>query len=62
VGKRKVPPISGKSQRNDYGEYIGRISGTLITMVQGNLINNEAKKHKRLKDRIDNTRNQIFKI
>ena len=43
----------------DLGEYFGGVSGVLITMVH-NLINNEAKKHRRLKGRIDNIRNQIF--
>jgi len=45
----------------DLGEYFGGVSGVLGTMVH-NRINNEAKKHKRLKGRIDNIRNQIFKI
>ena len=45
----------------DLGEYFGGVSGVLVTMVH-NRINNEAKKHKRLKGRIDDIRNQIFKI
>jgi len=43
LGQRKIPPISGESQRNDYGEYIGRISGTLITMMH-NRVADESKK------------------
>jgi hypothetical protein len=45
----------------DLGEYFGGISGALITMMQ-NRIADESKKNKRLKGRIDNIRNQIFKI
>ena len=45
----------------DLGEFFVGVSGALITMVHSR-INNKAKKHKRLKGRIDNIRNQIFKI
>ena len=45
----------------DLGEYFGGVSGTLITMVH-NRIADESKRNKRLKGRIDNIRNQIFKI
>jgi hypothetical protein len=45
----------------DLGEFFGGVSGALITMVHSRIIN-KAKKHKRLKGRIDNIRNQIFKI
>ena len=45
----------------DLGEYFGRVSGALITMMH-NRIADESKKDKRLKGRIDNIRNQIFKI
>ena len=45
----------------DLGEYFGGVSGTFFTMVH-NRINNEAKNNKRIKGRIDNIRNQIFKV
>jgi chromosomal replication initiation ATPase DnaA len=45
----------------DLGEYFGGASGALITMMH-NRIADESKKNKRLKGRIDNIRNQIFKI
>ena len=45
----------------DLGEYFGGVSGALITMLH-NRIAEESKKNKRLKVRIDNIRNQIFKI
>ena len=45
----------------DLGEYFGGISGALITMMH-NQIANEPKINKRLKGRIDNIRNLIFKI
>jgi len=45
----------------DLGEFFGGVSGALITMVHSR-INNKAKKHRRLRGRIDNIRNQIFKI
>jgi len=43
------------------GEYFGGVSGALITMMD-NRIAEESKKDKRLKGRIDNIRNLIFKI
>jgi chromosomal replication initiation ATPase DnaA len=46
---------------NGLGEYFGGVSGAIITMVH-NRIADESKKNKRLKGRIDNIRNQIFKI
>jgi chromosomal replication initiation ATPase DnaA len=45
----------------DLGEYFGGVSGALITMMH-NRIADESKRNKRLKGRIDNIRNQIFKI
>ena len=45
----------------DLVEYFGGVSGALITMMN-NRIADESKKNKRLKGRIDNIRNQIFKI
>ena len=45
----------------DLGEYFGGVSGALITMMD-NRIAEESKKDKRLKGRIDNIRNLIFKI
>jgi len=45
----------------DLGEYFCGVSGALITMMH-NRIADESKKNKRLKGRIDNIRNQIFKI
>jgi chromosomal replication initiation ATPase DnaA len=45
----------------DLGEYFGGVSGALITMMH-NRIADESKKNKRLKGRIENIRNQIFKI
>ena len=45
----------------DLGEYFGGVSGALIAMLH-NRIAEESKKNKRLKDRIDNIRNQIFNI
>ena len=45
----------------DLGEYFGGVSGALITMMH-NRIANEYKRNKQLKGRIDNIRNQIFKI
>ena len=45
----------------DLGEYFGGVSGELITMMH-NRIADESKRNKRLKGRIDNIRNQIFKI
>jgi hypothetical protein len=41
------------------GEYYGGINGAFITMVHSR-INNEGKKHKRLKGRIDNIRFLFF--
>jgi chromosomal replication initiation ATPase DnaA len=45
----------------DLGEYFGGVSGALITMMH-NRIADESKRNKRLKNRINNIRNQIFKI
>ena len=45
----------------DLGEYFGGVSGVLITMMH-NRIADKSKRNKRLKGRIDNIRNQIFKI
>ena len=45
----------------DLGEYFGGVSGALITIMH-NRIADESKKNKRLKGRINNVRNQIFKI
>ena len=45
----------------DLGKYFGGVSGALITMMH-NRIADESKRNKRLKGRIDNIRNQIFKI
>jgi len=45
----------------DLGEYFGGVSGALITMMH-NRITDESKKNKRLKGRINNVRNRIFKI
>ena len=45
----------------DLGEYFGGVSGALITMMH-NRIADESKRNKRLKGRINNIRNQIFKI
>jgi chromosomal replication initiation ATPase DnaA len=45
----------------DLGEYFGGVSGALITMMH-NRIADESKKNKRVKGRINNIRNQIFKI
>ena len=45
----------------DLGEYFGGVSGALITMMH-NRIADESKRNKRLMGRINNIRNQIFKI
>ena len=45
----------------DLGEYFGGVSGALITMMH-NRIADESKRNQRLKGRIDNIRNLIFKI
>jgi chromosomal replication initiation ATPase DnaA len=45
----------------DLGEHFGGVSGALITIMH-NRIADESKRNKRLKGRIDNIRNQIFKI
>ena len=45
----------------DLGECFGGVSGALITMMH-NRIAEDSKSNKRLKGRIDNIRNQIFKI
>jgi hypothetical protein len=45
----------------DLGEYVGGVGGALITMMHNRIVD-ESKKNKRLKGRIDNIRNQIFKI
>ena len=45
----------------DLCEYFGGVSGALITMMHYRIAD-ESKTNKRLKGRIDNIRNQIFKI
>ena len=45
----------------DLGEYLCGVSGALTTMMH-NRIAEESKRNKRLKGRINNIRNQIFKI
>ena len=45
----------------DLGEYFGGVGGALITMMHNRIVD-ESKRNKRLKGRIDNIRNQIFKI
>ena len=45
----------------DLGQYFGGVSGALITMMH-NRIDDESKRNKRLKSRIDNIRNQKFKM
>jgi hypothetical protein len=45
----------------DLGEYFGGVSGALITMMH-NRIAVESNRNRRLKRRIYNIRNQIFKI
>jgi len=45
----------------DLGGYFGGVGGALITMMHKRIAD-ESKKNKRLKGRIENIRNQIFKI